>query len=66
MSFFAILIALLLEQARPLARSNLVQAGYRAWTVTVRSNFDAGKAHHGWLAWTMAVLLPCAIVLGLF
>ena len=66
MSFFAILIALLLEQARPLARSNLVQAGYRAWTVTVRSNFDAGKAHHGWLAWTMAVLLPCAIVLGIF
>ena len=66
MSFFAILIALLLEQARPLARSNLVQGGYRAWTVTVRRNFDAGKAHHGWLAWTMAVLLPCAIVLGLF
>lgn len=66
MSFFAILIALLLEQARPLARSNLVQSGYRAWTVTVRSNFDAGKAHHGWLAWTMAVLLPCAIVLGIF
>ena len=66
MSFFSILIAQLLEQARPLARSNLVQAGYRAWTVTVRSNFDAGKAHHGWLAWTMAVLLPCAIVLGIF
>ena len=66
MSFFAILIALLLEQARPLARSNLVQAGYRAWTVTVRSNFDAGKAHHGWLAWIMAVLLPCAVVLGIF
>ncbi|MBS3020072.1 Cobalamin biosynthesis protein CbiB [Comamonas sp. PE63] len=66
MSFFAILIALLLEQARPLARSNLVQAGYRAWTVTVRSNFDAGRPHHGWLAWAMAVLLPSLIVLGIF
>ncbi len=66
MSFFAILIALLLEQARPLARSNLVQAGYRAWTVTVRSNFDAGRPHHGWLAWAMAVLLPSVIVLGIF
>ena len=66
MSFFAILIALLLEQARPLARSNLVQSGYRAWTVTVRRNFDAGGAHHGWLAWAMAVLLPSLLVLGIF
>ena len=66
MSFFAILIALLLEQARPLARSNLVQAGYRAWTVTVRSNFDAGKPHHGWLAWVMAVMLPCVLVLAIY
>ena len=65
MSFFAILIALLIEQARPLARNNLVHAGYRAWTVTVRSNFDAGQSHHGWLAWAMAVLPPALIVLGI-
>ena len=66
MSFFAILIALLIEQSRPLARNNLAHAGYRAWTVTVRSNFDAGQSHHGWLAWAMAVLLPSALVFGIY
>ena len=38
--FFAILIALLIEQARPLTPANLVHTGYRAWTVSVRRNFD--------------------------
>jgi adenosylcobinamide-phosphate synthase len=66
MSFFAILIALLIEQARPLAPANLVHAGYRAWTVSVRRNFDAGQAHHGWLAWTVAVALPCVLVMGIY
>ena len=37
MSFFAILIALLIEQARPLTPANLVHTGYRAWTVSVLS-----------------------------
>lgn len=66
MSFFAILIALLIEQARPLARSNLVHTGYKAWVVTVRRNFDAGQSYHGWLAWAVAVLLPCAIAVGIY
>ena len=47
MSFFAILLALLLEQARPLTRNNPAHAGLRAWVVSVRRNFDAGQAHHG-------------------
>ncbi|WP_027015421.1 CobD/CbiB family protein [Comamonas composti] len=66
MSFFAILIALLIEQARPLAPGNLAHAGYRAWTVSVRRNFDAGQSHHGWLAWVVAVVLPCLLVLGIY
>src|SRR2546429_2146209 len=35
--FRSILIALLIEQARPLTPANLVHTGYRAWTVSVRS-----------------------------
>lgn len=66
MSFFAILIALLIEQARPLARSNLAHAGYKAWTVSIRRNFDAGQPYHGWLAWSMAVLVPCALAVGIY
>ena len=58
MSFFAILFALLIEQARPLARSNPIHAGLRAWALSVNRNFDAGSSQHAWVAWCMAVLVP--------
>jgi adenosylcobinamide-phosphate synthase len=63
MSFFAILFALLIEQARPLSRSNPIHAGLRAWALSVSRNFDAGKPHHGWVTWTLAVVLPSLVVL---
>ena len=65
MSFFAILFALLIEQARPLARSNPIHAGLRAWALSVSRNFDAGKSHHGWVAWSLAVLLPSLVTLAI-
>ena len=65
MSFFAILFALLIEQARPLARSNPIHAGLRAWALSVSRNFDAGKSHHGGVAWCLAVLVPSLITLGI-
>jgi adenosylcobinamide-phosphate synthase len=49
---------------RPLARHNAIHAGLRSWARWVSRNFDAGKAHHGWVAWTLAVLLPSLAVLG--
>jgi adenosylcobinamide-phosphate synthase len=58
MSFFGILLALLLEQARPLARGNMVHAAMRAWLRWVVRSFDAGHPHHGWLVWWMAVGAP--------
>lgn len=64
MSFFAILFALLIEQARPLARSNPIHAGLRAWALSVSRNFDAGKPQHGWIAWCLAVLVPAAATLA--
>lgn len=64
MSFFAILFALLIEQARPLARTNPIHAGLRAWALSVSRNFDAGKPHHGWVSWSLAVLVPSAVTLG--
>ena len=65
MSFFAILFALLIEQARPLARSNPIHAGLRAWALSVSRNFDAGKTHHGWVAWTLAVVVPSLFTLAI-
>lgn len=55
MSFFAILFALLIEQVRPLAQRNPVHAALRGWARAVSRNFDAGKPHHGWICWLLAV-----------
>lgn len=64
MSFIAILLALLIEQARPLASGNKVHAGLRAWSISVSRNFDAGKSNHAWVAWALAVLVPSLLVMG--
>ncbi|MEO8653725.1 MAG: CobD/CbiB family protein [Ramlibacter sp.] len=58
MSFFAILFALLIEQVRPLARNNPIHAGLRLWARWVSRNFDTGKPHHGWVALSLAVIVP--------
>ena len=58
MSFFAILFALLIEQVRPLARNNPIHGALRAWARWVSRNFDTGRAHHGWVAWALAVVTP--------
>jgi adenosylcobinamide-phosphate synthase len=61
MSFFAILLAFLLEQVRPLGPDNAVHAGLRAWARVVRRNLDAGERAHGWLAWVLAAVVPAAL-----
>jgi adenosylcobinamide-phosphate synthase len=62
MSFLAVLLALLLEQARPLLHDNWVHSALRGWSRWVRSNMDAGQAHHAWLVWILAVAAPAALV----
>jgi adenosylcobinamide-phosphate synthase len=64
MSFFAIFCALLIEQVKPLTRSNPIHHGLRHWANAVRRNFDAGKSNHGWLVWLITVALPALGVLG--
>lgn len=61
MSFLSILLALLLEQARPLGQLNSVHNANRGWVRWVVMNFDAGKQHHGWLVWCVSVLVPAAV-----
>ncbi len=65
MSFLAVLFALLVEQARPLARGNWVHAGFRAWARWTNRSLDAGKPHHGWIAWTVAVVAPALLTLAI-
>jgi adenosylcobinamide-phosphate synthase len=66
MSFFAVLLALVLEQLRPMPRENLVQNGLRAWVEWVGRNFDAGRAHHAWLVWGLSVMGPAVAVAGVY
>ena len=58
MSFFAVLFALVLEQARPLVRTNWVYSGFLAWARWAHRSLDAGKPHHGWITWVFAVIVP--------
>ena len=64
MSFVAILVALLIEQARPLTSGNLVHNNVRVWVRWTARNFDAGQQSHGWLAWSFAVLIPSVLTLA--
>ena len=65
MSFFAVLFALLLEQARPLARDNAFHTGLRTWARWSSRNLDAGRAQHGWLAWSFAALGPVVLTFAI-
>jgi adenosylcobinamide-phosphate synthase len=66
MSFFSILLALLIEQVRPLARGNAIHAGMRGWLRWVVRKLDAGESAHGWLAWGMAVVVPAVLTLVVY
>jgi adenosylcobinamide-phosphate synthase len=62
MSFFAVLCALLLEQLKPLPRDNWVYHRLVAYVGWAERNFDAGKAHHVWVVWCVAVGVPTLTV----
>ena len=64
MSFFSVLFALLIEQARPLARGNWIHAAFRSWARWTSRNLDAGKPQHGWIAWLVAALIPSLVALA--
>lgn len=61
MSFLSILVALLLEQARPLQPANMLHRQARDWVVWVVRHADTGEIRHAWLTWCLAVLVPVAL-----
>jgi adenosylcobinamide-phosphate synthase len=64
MSFISILIALLLEQARPMAPSNPAYNVVRVWVTWAMRNLDAGTRRHSWLAWWVTVAVPGVLALA--
>ncbi len=66
MSFISVIFALLLEQARPVARGNLSHAAMRAWVRWCTRTFDTGQSVHGWMAWGLAVGGPALSALLIY
>jgi adenosylcobinamide-phosphate synthase len=66
MSFFAVLLALLIEQFKPLPRDNWVHHRLVAWVASAGRNFDAGKSRHVWVVWCISVLVPALLVALLY
>ena len=63
MSFFAILLALLVEQARPLKSDNLVFLSIDRWIHWTVRTLDAGARSQAWITWGVTVLGPAILVM---
>ena len=66
MSFFAVLLALLIEQLKPLPRDNWVHDALVSWVGWTGRNFDAGQARHAVVVWGVTVLGPSLAVAVVF
>ena len=66
MSFIAILVALLLEQARPMARGNPIHSLLRSWVRWSARSFDVGRPQQAAMAWGVAALLPSSAVFAVY
>jgi adenosylcobinamide-phosphate synthase len=66
MSFIAVLLALLIEQARPLSRHNPVHTALRRWARQCALHLDTGQRTHAVLAWCAAVGGPAALVAAIY
>lgn len=63
MSFFALLLALVLEQARPLKPANLIFVWIGRWVVWVARTFDAGTRQQAWITWGITVMGPALMTM---
>ena len=64
MTWLALVLALIIEQLRPLERGNFLYAGYRGFAEIVERNFNAGEYRHGIVGWVIAVITPTVLVLA--
>lgn len=64
MTFFSVLLALIIEQIRALSPNNPAFALFQSHAETAAHGFDAGKERHGVLAW-LVVVLPWVFAVAL-
>ena len=66
MNFFAVLLALLCEQLKPLRHDNSVHLSVIGWVRWTGRNFDAGDEHHAGVVWAITVLAPALLAAGVY
>jgi len=66
MSFIAVLLALLIEQVKPLPRDNVVHDTLADWVGWTGRNFDAGRRVHARIVWAVTVLMPALATWAIF
>lgn len=66
MSWIALVLTLLLEQARALPAYNPVYAAITRWSDRVSRDFNAGRQRHGIYGWLMVAGLGTVVTLALF
>ena len=66
MSLFALITALLLEQAHPLSSRKYLHSWLSGYVDFFRHHFDAGAYKHGKIAWVLAVLPLLAGAIALY
>jgi adenosylcobinamide-phosphate synthase len=64
MTFFSVLLALIIEQLRALSPQNPISALLQYHAESAAHGFDAGKQRHGVLAW-LVVVVPWTLAVGL-
>jgi adenosylcobinamide-phosphate synthase len=65
MSLVSIILALLLEQARPVAVDR-INGWLAAWADLLEARFNAGEHRHGLAAWIVGAALPSALLLAAY
>ena len=66
MSLLSLIAVFLIEQLQPLDYRRIIAEPLGAWADFIESRFNAGAFRHGVLAWCLAVLLPVALVGGVY
>ncbi len=64
MTLFAIVLALAIDQAKPLPAAR-IEARLRVYAQFLESRFNAGERHHGMAAWLSGVAAPTGLLLVL-
>jgi cobalamin biosynthesis protein CobD/CbiB len=64
MTFLSLVVALLLEQVRPLRQDNRIHLWFARYAMRLERQFNAGHYRDGIVAWVLAVLPAVAIVLA--